>query len=1182
MVKNGVVSFDGKVLLELRCSRHVMTLLIFACLALAAQAGESPERKPFVLDTVLVSQGVPEAVIVAPDRPEFQALAEKIRAAAGASIPIRKDSEFASSNGEPKATPDANVILLGNQQSSGLVTQLCFRGYCMVDTTYPGKGCYIIRTIHDPWGTGVNVILLTGSDLKGISRAVDRFCAELPRGETIAIPRTFEAEFSKEVLKAVPSLSVDPSDADIAKRLEDTKAAFLNGVQGGMFNPIVYAGNSYSQSGKEGYARLFRDLLFLAEELSKEGQGSFGGPWGAAADFLFGPLIMAWDNVEESPSLSAQDRQRINSIILDYISYWEQHGYVRGIENPIIRTNHWTFEGQGWLAAGQYFSKYYDIPDGRRWLQMADWCFGEQMKSFKSQEDCSGYQWITERHMCRYATTRPDYSWFKSGKARTAGDLAIMCTDNLGYQASFGDVGGFNPSSEMAVLSYLLNVERHGRYMWAIRKGREVRPVSGLSGLAAEIPPVEPTDLLGVKCLPTDPLFHAHYKGIVPQERTFDKITFRTSFDPTRPYLLLDGINGCYHGHYDGNSILRFTDRGRIWLADCDYIKSLPKFHNAMLVFKDGQASLPPTFCENELVADLKHAGFTRTTTHDYAGADWRRNILWDKDRTFVVIDEVRVQTTDDYSFRCQWHTVGSPDLSGNLFRVTQKGPSFSIRNLDGAQLRSSDDPVIGQNWKGYKYAEPVIHTLQQVRSQKLPAGGRVFFLNILTTEGKGEVPIGAERAGESAVLLGSGELAGVRSNSDTIAPGIETDAQMYWLSRERIVLGNATYLTVGGRALLRSDSPESVEIPIPQDVVLPKPHPVSSPTSLIRPTSPTGLASVAKFSKSRLVAIAGDEDGVYAGSADGKVYALGSDLKPRWEFDAGSEVRAVWAGKLDKDQPPCIAVGTSNAMVFLLDQFGNMLWKHELPFFKVPSSAVCFTSADLSGDGNRALIVGSEAWHYYAFDSKGNQLWAFEILHAATAATAVDLDGDHCQEVICGTEYYAWNAIKPDGTQLWSYRPVGPHANCVVADKSGAYFGGADACIQALDAAGKRRWLYSTGDEITSLALADLDGDGNSEVIAGSLSFYVNALKSDGTRLWRRDLGEPVLTLVTADVNGDGTPDICAGTEDGHVFVLDSEGNTLAAWTAPGPVRKLIAVPAANSSLAVLCPNGITLLQAQ
>jgi outer membrane protein assembly factor BamB len=1173
MVKNGVVSLDGKVLLELRCSRHVMTLLILACLASVAWPDEAPERKPLVLDTVLVSQGVPRAAIVVPDLPEYRKLAEKVQSAV--SLPIRPDSEFATANGEPKGIPDANVILIGNQQSSGLVTNLCFRGYCMVDTMYPGKGCYIIRTIHDPWGTGVNVILLTGSDLKGISRAVDRFCTELPQGETIAIPRTFEAEFSKEVLKAVPYLAVDPSDADIAKRLEETRTAFLNGIQGGMFNPIVYAGNSYSQSGKEGYARLFRDLLFLAEELSKEGQGSFGGPWGAAGDFLFSPLIIAWDNVEESPSLSAADRQRINSIILDYISYWEQHGYVRGIEKPMLRTNHWTFEGQGWLAAGQYFGKYYDIPDGRRWLQMADWCFGQQMKSFKSQEDCSGYQWITERHMCRYATTRPDYSWFKSGKARTAGDLAIMCTDNLGYQASFGDVGGFNPSSEMAILTYLLNVERDGRYSWAIRKGREVRPVSGLSGLAVDVPPAEPTDLLGVKCLPTDPLFHAYFKGAVPQERAFDKITFRTSFDPGRPYLLLDGINGCYHGHYDGNSILRFTDRSRIWLADCDYIKSLPKFHNAMLVFKDGQASLPPTFCENELVADLKHAGFARTTTHDYAGADWRRNILWDKDRTFVVIDEVRVQTTDDYSFRCLWQTLGEPQLSGNFFRVTQKGPSFSIRNLDGARLRSSDDPIVGQNWKGYKYADPVIHTLQQVRSQKLPAGGRIFFLNVLTTEGKGEVPVGAERAGESSVLLGSGELAGVRSDSERIAPGIETDAQIYWLSHDRAMLGGATYLKVGGKMLWHSDSPASVEVAVPRDFKVS--FPMARPVSAASLTGLTRLTLAAEFSKAGLVTMASDADSIYAGSADGKVYALGSDLKPRWEFDAGSEVRAVWAGRLDKDQPPCIAVGTANAMVFLLDQSGKLLWKQELPFFKVPGSAVCFTSADLSGDGNRALIVGSEAWHYYAFDSKGNQLWAFEILHAATAATAIDLDGDHRQEVICGTEYYAWNAIKPDGAQLWSYRPVGPHANCVVADKSGVYFGGADASIHALDASGKRRWLYNTGDEVTSLALTDLNADGNSEIVAGSLSFYVNALKSDGTRLWRRDLGEPVLTLVTADLDNDGTPEVCTGTEDGHVFVLDSEGNTLAVWIAPGPVRSLL--PTSDMHLIALCGTTLSMV---
>lgn len=1148
--------------------KRIVTLLLLTCVSIA-YAGESPKTKPFVLDTVLIDQGRPHAIIVAPDLPEYQKLAEKVQSAVA--LPIRSDSEFASSNGEPKSVPDTSVILLGNQQSSGLVTHLCFKGYCMVDTMYPGKGCYVIRTIHDPWGNGNNVILLAGSDLKGVSRAVDRFCAELPTGNTISIPRTFDAQFSKEVLKAVPQLSVDPSDDDIAKQLKDAETAFHNGVQGGLFNPIVYAGNFYSQSGKEGYAKQFRDLLFLAHDLSHEGQGNYGGPWGAAADFLFSPLIIAWDNVEESPSLSAADRQRINSIILDYISYWEQHGYVRGIEKPALRTNHWTFEGQGWLAAGQYFSKYYDIPDGKRWLQMADWCFGLQMKSFKPQEDCSGYQWITERHMCRYATTRPDYSWFTSGKARTAGDLAIMCTDNLGYQASFGDVGGFAPSSEMAVLSYLLNVERDGRYSWAIKKGREVRPVSGLSGLAVDIPPVEPVDLLGMKCLPTDPLFYDTFtgKGRTPKDRAFDKITFRTSFDPGKPYLLLDGINGCYHGHWDGNSILRFTDRGRIWLADCDYIKSLPKFHNTMLVFKDGQASLPPIFCENKLVADLKHAGFTQTTTHDYAGTDWSRNILWDKGRTFVVIDEIEAQATDDYSFRCQWHTLGTPDLSGNLFRVTQKGPSFSIRNLDGARLRCSDDPVIGRNWKGYKYAEPVIHTLQQTRTLRLPAGGKVYFMNVLTTEGTDEAPVKAERVSDTAVLIKSSELVGVHSNSEEIVPGLETDAQMYWLSRKRIALGGATYLRINGKVLLQSDVPVSKEIPIPQGIILPKARPVSAGSR----TGLTRLTPAAQFSKAGLVAMASDADGMYAAGADGKVYCLDADLKPRWTFHAGSEVRAVWAGKLDRDLPPCIAVGTANAMVYLLDEAGNMLWKQEMPFFKVPGSVVCFTSADLSGDGNRALIVGAENWHYHAFDAKGNQLWSFEILHSATAATAIDLDNDGRQEVIGGTEYYAWNAIKPDGSQFWSYRPVGPHANCVAADKSGVYFGGADAYIHALDPSGKRRWLYSMGDEVTSLSLADLDGDGASEIIAGSLSSYVNALKADGTLLWRRDLGEPVLSLAVAD-------NIYAGTEDGHVFVLDSKGKTLAAWTAPGPIRKLIPMP--NSRLSILSDGGISLLGLQ
>lgn len=1204
-----------------------------------ASAQSLPERKPFVLDTVIVDHSRANAVIVAPESSEYHSLAMKVQAAvrkaSGVDIPIRSDALFAHIRGELKGSfPATHIILIGNQASSGLVTYLCYMGYCIVDTSYPGTGGYLVKTIHDPWGTGANVILLSGSDFTGVSRAVDRFCSDLPTGDTLIIPRTFRAEFSKEAMKANPSLLSDLSDDEIAAQVRDAAAAFRSGVQGGVFNPITRAGTAYLLSGYEGYAKLFRDLVFLADDLRKEGQGSFGGQWGAAADFLFGPFITAWDNVEESPSLTDADRNRLLRIILDYIAEWDGKGYSRALDKPMIRNNHVTFQGQGWLAAGKYFGKYYDIPDSARWLQMADWCFQHQMKSYKTQEDCGGYQWITTRHMCRYATSRQDFSWFDSGKARVAGDLLIMCTDNLGHHVSFGDVAGFSPTSHTGPLPMLLSAERDGRWSWIIQKCRRALGLPGLGGVAADIQPVEPVDLLGLRCLIVDPLFYAHFVGTqqIAPERAFDKITFRTSFDPGKPYMLLDGINRCYHGHYDGNSILRFTDRGRIWLADSDYIKSLPKFHNTILVFKDGQTSMPPVFCEKQLAADLESVGMTSTTTHDYAGADWNRTILWNKDRVFVIIDRVRAQATGDYSFRCHWQTLGIPKLEGNLFRVTQQGPSCSIRNLDGSSLRYSSDPVIGKNWQAYRYAPPVVHTLQQVRTQKLTIGGSVYFMNVLTTEGKGEIPVEAVRASDSSVLIGSGDrqvLAGVRSGGNEIAPGLKSDAEVYWLSRKQVALGNATFLEVRGRPVFRSDSPISIELscddgravivadsaahitfaasssgpaeyapgrhiierailPWSLFITLPRPAPsISAKTAASSIEERLQIVSRFHPEKGNSSCLAVSADAVYVGTSDGKVYALDSDARVLWSFDAGSEVRAVWVGKLDRNSPERVAVGTLKSMVYVLDQSGRLLWKRELPYFKRDASVVYFGSADLRGDGNRALIVGAENWHHYAFDSSGNELWKFEGLHASTAGTSVDLDGDGKQEVIAGTEYYSWRAAKPTGELLWDYKPSAPRTNCVTAgDVNGnsqpwVLFGGADGCIHALDGSGRRQWLYSTGDEVTGIGLLDVNGDQIQDIVAGSLGFDVVAVRGDGSRLWRRDLGEPVLSLAIADLDSDGSSDICAGTEDGRVYVLAADGSVKTAWTAPGAVKSLAVIPGTPNRLAALTSDGsITLVE--
>ncbi len=1181
---------------------HAVTLLMLieTCASLAhAQSAENlpypTQRRPLRLDTLIVDRGKPAAVVVCPDAPEYMRLAAQIsgsvRTATGTSLAVEKDSDYAELRGELKITPGSNVIVLGNMDCSGLVTYLCLMGYCTVDTLNPGRGGYVVRTVHDPWGSGVNVIALLGSDHDGVRLAVEHFCSRLVRGESLSIPRTIDARYSKELLARTPSLAADPSDQDIAGQLADQEKAFKAGVQGGLFNPIVSAGGSYNSTGHEGYARLFRDLLFLAEKLAKEGQGSFGGPWGAASDFLFGPLLTAWDNVEESPSLSDADRSHIVRIIMDYIRYWEQFGYVRGIEKPLLRTNHWTFEGQGWLAAGNYFGKYYDTPESEKWLRMADWCFGHQMKSFKPLEDCGAYQYITLRHMGRYATTRQDFSWYDSGKGRAAGDLAIMCMDNLGYQASFGDVGGFSPASHLAPLQMLATVERDGRWAWALQKSS--RAVNGSTpwNYPNNTTPEEPADLLDVRCMSTDPLFFSHYAGKqkAAQENTFEKITFRRSFDPGDAYLLLDGISGGYHGHSDGNSILRLTDRSRIWLADSDYIKSLPKYHNTMLIFRDGQSTGLPTFCEREIVADLPSVGMTRTTIGDYGGADWSRSILWDKRHTFVAIDEMRARATDEYSFRCHWQALGEPHLIGSLFRATQGEASLSIRNLDGSRVRYVDDPVTGANWKSYRYADPVVRTLQQVKTQKLPAGGRVFIVNVLSTQGNGEAPVESVRVNDTSLLLRTGQsraLVGIGTGDTEIASGVETDARLYWLTGERISLGGATSLVVGGRTMHHSDSPVDVEVVLPRGfrVEFPKAMPLPAVEAVDAPTD-SKLRVRGQFAPhaGACTALAADGTTVYVGWSDGVARAL--DVKGRqiWAFEAGSAVKAIWAGRLEKDGPVRVAVGTVKSKVFLLDERGQIVWTTELPFFKRDACVAYLTSADLAGDGNLALIVGAENWHQYAYDSKGNQLWAFEILHASTAGTGVDLDGDGRQEVIAGSDYYSWRAVGEDGKQIWDYKPIGPRANCITAgdvDGSGkptVLFGGADGYIHAVDALGKRKWLYNTADEVTGLELADVDGDGTQDVVSGSLSFDVCAVKGDGTRIWRRDLGEPVSALALADTDGDRIAKICAGTEDGKVFVLGLDGKVIASWRAAAPIRRLLGVP---DGFAAMTERGVTFLE--
>ena len=172
---------------------------------------------------------------------------------------------------------------------------------------------------------------------------------------------------------------------------------------------------------------------------------------------------------------------------------------------------------------------------------------------------------------------------------------------------------------------------------------------------------------------------------------------------PDAAYLLLDGLSNGGHKHFDGNSIPRLTQYNRIWLADNDYYKSAVKYHNSMMVFKDGESAPIPSYVELLGSGETPQYGFARTRASAYAGIDWERTIVWLKDRkAFIVLDRATALEDNEYQLRVLWHGVGDAKLMEQGLLLEQQGPSMWLQVASGPELRVHNDEALGANWKGY------------------------------------------------------------------------------------------------------------------------------------------------------------------------------------------------------------------------------------------------------------------------------------------------------------------------------------------------------------------------------------------------------------------------------------------------------------------------------------------------
>lgn len=173
--------------------------------------------------------------------------------------------------------------------------------------------------------------------------------------------------------------------------------------------------------------------------------------------------------------------------------------------------------------------------------------------------------------------------------------------------------------------------------------------------------------------------------------------------------------------------------------------------------------------------------------------------------------------------------------------------------------------------------------------------------------------------------------------------------------------------------------------------------------------------------------------------------------------------------------------------------------------------------------------------------DSAPKLLWKFSMKSASYGSgTVADMDGDGKPEILFGTYFndehlYCMNA--KDGSLKWKFKSDGGpfDASNAVVGKEIILGDSSTGKLFCIDEKGKEKWTLMLPNSTDSPpAVADLDGDGKPEIIAGSMWKQngmgdVSVYRSDNQKLvWKKEVkgcvqSEPCII----DLNRDRVPDV-------------------------------------------------------
>lgn len=1172
----------------------------------ADRASRIAKLKDLCLTTSLVERGQPKAVLVAPPGERYAAALATVQAAvrqcAGIELPVHQDARPAAR----ELLGKSHVIALGNMATNAFIEKLYCEWYTMTDLWYPGKGGYEVRSLHNPYATGHNVIFLGGSDDAGVAQAAKAFASLLRPGDPLQVGRLMEIKLGR---------GMDPPK--IGETVYTWHDSFRKDKRGNAvgyapatyfaWNPISVQAALYYMTGRKEYMEQFKRLALpdpknVPVELRTD--STFYNPLKPLVEnyhYRVHLVDVMWDLIEESPLFSDAQRLAVTNELLEHQNHFDANDTFTAIHG----SRHGLWHMNCIYTGSRYFAKYYPDPRWEKRLANARRSFASFINDPTWGElDTLGWVNTSMEPVFDFFLLDGYEEFVRSGTARTmVGALEILWSGKSNEES--------NRCQSLNLMRKAAYVLKDGRYlhmadaagydMAVFRVGQSFAPPS-------DLPAAPPLDRVGR--VSVQPLARHNWQRAgktVPLEQAFQFLSYRSGCSATDDFVQIDGFYGRGRNPYHVNALYALRMGGNLFLNG--YGSQVSVRCQGMVEPSVAAAAAL------EAAAAAGHGFYTRSTVPDMPFSSWTRHVLYVQGIYAIVADEVRARQAGRFDVSCGWGVLGKPSVLKQSPRCAQVSSCVTVACSTPVEITTGRS-LLTQEWSG-----------------ALSADDRVAFGNLLyRADKRGTCPLSLEPLAGRRFLIDGTTRAVVCFEPGRIG-GIDVEASAAYVSQSRLFAANATSLACG-RALVQASKPVCVfwdlaeavvevdtSAPVQLRVLAAEPEGVEAMTAGVPGAVEQGMARLDlpagrhKIVKCRLPQAASQ-----ALAASLKQIrpaepptpkAIGPDsagaappMSPEWALALDGQVSRL--AYSSQTSPKTVWAVVGGKLLVATDLDGKVLHRHTL---NSPARSLWVATSQAQASEFTAL-VGCDDDRVHAFAADGAEKWTVQAQiapkfkigdrydapwftdpahkHGVLSILAGDLWSPGHEEIALGRACTVelrdlkGRLLKRIATQWGDNTALalvrGRERKLLV----GKFFTG----IPGLSVIGPTRELVSNGyctglpkgatsmyawmqQGASHLAAADLNGDRADEVLVLRSGHWNELAAYDAANacLWLARFGPGpsrsrfMTSLVVADLDHDGRPEIAVGMASGWVCVFDAQGTPRWQRCFPAAVNALAAV---------------------